>query len=182
MGKSNELAPSTLPAYLLPTLKLPDHSGAFFMSRLLHQLLIGATALILSSAALAQPAHAPAHGARDNASQPERYRGGEGRYESDSRRSLSKGYVDLPRINERELLRLLRRHDAPRAEPLPPGIQRNLERGKPLPPGIAKRFDVPIAHELPRYPGYEWERVGADVVLIEAATRVVVDVLVDALR
>ncbi len=152
------------------------------MSRLLHQLLIGATALILSSTALAQPAHAPAHGARDNASQLERYRGGEGRYESDSRRSLSKGYVDLPRINERELLRLLRRHDAPRAEPLPPGIQRNLERGKPLPPGIAKRFDGPIAHELPRYPGYEWERVGADVVLIEAATRVVVDVLVDALR
>nr|WP_289123394.1 anti-virulence regulator CigR family protein [uncultured Halomonas sp.] len=152
------------------------------MSRLLHQLLIGATALMLSSTALAQPAHAPAHGARDNASQPERYRGGEGRYESDSRRSLSKGYVDLPRINERELLRLLRRHDAPRAEPLPPGIQRNLERGKPLPPGIAKRFDGPIAHELPRYPGYEWERVGADVVLIEAATRVVVDVLVDALR
>lgn len=152
------------------------------MSRLLHQLLIGASALLLSSAALAQPAHAPAHGARDNASQPERYRGGEGRYESDSRRSLSKGYVDLPRINERELLRLLRRHDAPRAESLPPGIQRNLERGKPLPPGIAKRFDGPIAHELPRYPGYEWERVGADVVLIEAATRVVVDVLVDALR
>ena len=152
------------------------------MSRLLHQLLIGASALMLSSTALAQPAHAPAHGARDNASQPERYRGGEGRYESDSRRSLSKGYVDLPRINERELLRLLRRHDAPRAEPLPPGIQRNLERGKPLPPGIAKRFDGPIARELPRYPGYEWERVGADVVLIEAATRVVVDVLVDALR
>ena len=152
------------------------------MSRLLHQLLIGASALMLSSAALAQPAHAPAHGARDNASQLERYRGGEGRYESDSRRSLSEGYVDLPRINERELLRLLRRHDAPRAEPLPPGIQRNLERGKPLPPGIAKRFDGPIAHELPRYPGYEWERVGADVVLIEAATRVVVDVLVDALR
>lgn len=152
------------------------------MSRLLHQLLIGASALMLSSTALAQPAHAPAHGARDNASQLERYRGGEGRYESDSRRSLSEGYVDLPRINERELLRLLRRHDAPRAEPLPPGIQRNLERGKPLPPGIAKRFDGPIAHELPRYPGYEWERVGADVVLIEAATRVVVDVLVDALR
>ncbi|WP_446718555.1 anti-virulence regulator CigR family protein [Halomonas sp. BC1] len=70
----------------------------------------------------------------------------------------------------------------PRAEPLPPGIQRRLERGKPLPPGIAKRFDGPIAQQLPRYPGYEWERVGADVVLIEAATRVVVDILVDALR
>ncbi|WP_193068325.1 anti-virulence regulator CigR family protein, partial [Halomonas sp. 3D7M] len=61
-------------------------------------------------------------------------------------------------------------------------IQRNLERGKPLPPGIAKRFDGPLASQLPQYPGYEWERVGADVVLIEAATRIVVDVLVDALR
>ena len=97
------------------------------MSRLLHQLLIGASALLLSSTALAQPAHAPAHGARDNASQAERYRGGEGgRHESGSRRSHSGGYVDLPRINERELLRVLRRHDAPRAESLPPGIQRNL--------------------------------------------------------
>ncbi|HCL24202.1 MAG TPA: hypothetical protein DHW46_11520, partial [Halomonas sp.] len=72
------------------------------MSRLLHQLLIGASALLLSSTALAQPAHAPAHGARDNASQAERYRGGEGgRHESGSRRSHSGGYVDLPRINER---------------------------------------------------------------------------------
>ncbi|MGP5189679.1 anti-virulence regulator CigR family protein, partial [Vreelandella alkaliphila] len=53
---------------------------------------------------------------------------------------------------------------------------------KPLPPGIAKRFDGPLASQLPHYPGYEWERVGADVVLIEAATRIVVDVLVDALR
>jgi hypothetical protein len=65
---------------------------------------------------------------------------------------------------------------------LPPGIQRNLERGKPLPPGIAKRFDGQLAAQLPRYPGYEWERVGNDVVLIEAVTRIVVDVLVDVWR
>ncbi|MBR2514434.1 MAG: hypothetical protein IKE45_10530 [Halomonas sp.] len=150
-------------------------------------IIIGASllvsALLWHSAAVAQPAHAPAHGARDNASQAERHRGSDnGRHENRQRHSHQEGHVDLPRINERELLRLLRQHDAPRAESLPPGIQRNLERGKPLPPGIAKRFDGPIANELPRYPGYEWERVGADVVLIEAATRVVVDVLVDALR
>ncbi|CAH1044511.1 anti-virulence regulator CigR family protein [Halomonas sp. TD01] len=132
-------------------------------------------------AAVAQPAHAPAHGARDNGSHSERQGGGHdiGRHE---RRHRDERVVDLPRINERELLRLLRQYDAPRAQPLPPGIQRNLERGKPLPPGIAKRFDGPLASQLPQYPGYEWERVGADVVLIEAATRVVVDVLVDALR
>lgn len=143
------------------------------------------SALLWHSAALAQPAHAPAHGARDNSS--ERYRGSdrqERRYHESRHRDerRSDRYVDLPRINERELLRLLRQYDTPRAESLPPGIQRNLERGKPLPPGIAKRFDGQLASQLPRYPGYEWERVGADVVLIEAATRIVVDVLVDALR
>lgn len=140
-------------------------------------------ALLWQTSAVAQPAHAPAHGARNNHqdqhAQPERQH----RHE-ESHRHHDRDYrtVDLPRINERDLLNLLRQYDAPRAEPLPPGIQRQLERGKPLPPGIAKRFDGPIANQLPRYPGYEWERVGADVVLIEAATRVVVDVLVDALR
>lgn len=130
-------------------------------------------ALLLNSAAFAQPPdHAPAHGARDKAQQHESHRPGNTRDER----------VDLPRINERELRQLLRQHDAPRAESLPPGIQRNLERGKPLPPGIAKRFDGQLAAQLPHYPGYEWERVGADVVLIEAATRIVIDVLVDVLR
>tara|TARA_R110000824_G_scaffold372077_2_gene561989 strand:+ start:21550 stop:21978 length:429 start_codon:yes stop_codon:yes gene_type:complete len=129
-------------------------------------------ALLLNSAAFAQPDHAPAHGARDKGQQHESNRPSHYRDER----------VDLPRINERELRQLFRQHDAPRAESLPPGIQRNLERGKPLPPGIAKRFDGRLASRLPRYPGYEWERVGADVVLIEAATRIVVDVLVDVLR
>lgn len=139
------------------------------------------TALLWQTSAMAQPAHAPAHGARQHHDQ--RSHEHSSRHE-ESRRHHQRDYrsVDLPRINERELLRLLSQYDAPRAEPLPPGIQRQLERGKPLPPGIAKRFDGPLANQLPRYPGYEWERVGADVVLIEAATRIVVDVLVDALR
>ena len=129
---------------------------------------------LLNNAAFAQPAHAPAHGARD--------KGQHQHHESSRDSSYRDERVDLPRINEPEIRQLLRQHDAPRAEALPPGIQRNLERGKPLPPGIAKRFDGPLASQLPRYPGYEWERVGADVVLIEAATRIVVDVLVDVLR
>lgn len=129
-------------------------------------------AMLLNSAAFAQPDHAQAHGARDKGRQ----------HESNQRVNSRDERVDLPRINERELRQLFRQYDAPRAESLPPGIQRNLERGKPLPPGIAKRFDGRLASQLPQYPGYEWERVGADVVLIEAATRIVVDVLVDVLR
>mgnify|MGYP003640976088 FL=1 len=136
-------------------------------------------AVLLNSAAFAQPDHAQAHGARDKGHGHHKQAQQHESHRSENTRGER---VDLPRINERELRQLLRQHDAPRAEPLPPGIQRNLERGKPLPPGIAKRFDGRLASQLPNYPGYEWERVGADVVLIEAATRIVVDVLVDVLR
>ncbi|WP_245748533.1 anti-virulence regulator CigR family protein [Halomonas subterranea] len=129
---------------------------------------------------MAQPDHAPAHGARDKRHHQGQASGRESRSYDDR---SARNYQDAPpRIEEQLLKRLLREYGAPRAESLPPGIERNLARGKPLPPGIAKRFDGPIANELPRYPGYEWQRVGSDVVLIDAATRVVVDILVDALR
>lgn len=137
------------------------------------------SALLFSGVAAAQPDHAPAHGARDKQHQGQSQ---QRQYRSHDERDARDYRDDRPRIDERALNRLLREYGAPSAEPLPPGIERNLARGKPLPPGIAKRFDGRIASELPRYPGYEWQRVGADVVLIDAATRVVVDILVDALR
>jgi len=140
----------------------------------------GVAALVLSSAAFAQPDHAPAHGARDKQHQQGQHQ--EHRQRSSDHRGERDYRDDQPRIEERALQRLLREYGAPRAESLPPGIERNLARGKPLPPGIAKRFDGSLANQLPDYPGYEWQRVGADVVLIDAATRVVVDILVDALR
>ena len=68
------------------------------------------------------------------------------------------------------------------AQPLPPGIAKNLARGKPLPPGIAKRY-LPgeLVAQLPPRPGYEWVVAGTDVVLMAAATGLVVDILRDAL-
>jgi hypothetical protein len=60
---------------------------------------------------------------------------------------------------------------------LPPGIARNFGRGKPLPPGIAKKLPPGVLANLPRHEGYEDARVGQDVVLVEAATRIVVDVI-----
>ncbi|MEX6504202.1 anti-virulence regulator CigR family protein [Pseudomonas zhanjiangensis] len=60
---------------------------------------------------------------------------------------------------------------------LPPGIAKNLARGKPLPPGIAKNFDGRVASQLPHYDGYEWKRVGTDVVLVAVATGIVYEVL-----
>jgi len=62
------------------------------------------------------------------------------------------------------------------AEPLPPGIAKNLARGKPLPPGIAKKaIPAALAARLSR-PDYELLLVGTDVVLVKSG--VVVDLLV----
>ncbi|RCV89391.1 anti-virulence regulator CigR family protein [Billgrantia montanilacus] len=102
------------------------------------------------------------------------------------RRSGSDGYREGPRIDERELRRFFgeRREwiDVDRSrDSLPPGIRMNLERGKPLPPGIAKQFDGRLAQDLPRYEGYEWRRVGPDVVLVDMVNDVVYEVLRDIL-
>ncbi|MGR2740883.1 anti-virulence regulator CigR family protein [Billgrantia sp. Q4P2] len=89
-----------------------------------------------------------------------------------------------PRIDEREIRRLLleRRDwieiDRSR-ESLPPGIRMNLERGKPLPPGIAMQLDERILRDLPRYDGYEWRRVGPDVILVDAANAIIYEILRD---
>jgi hypothetical protein len=68
-------------------------------------------------------------------------------------------------------------------KPLPPGIAKNLARGKPLPPGIVTR-SLPdnLLKNLPKYPGYNWAAAGADIILINTASRLVADVLRDALR
>lgn len=68
-------------------------------------------------------------------------------------------------------------------KPLPPGIQKNLARGKPLPPGIAKKSAPPgMMSQLPRHPGYEWQMAGTDLVLVQAGTAIVADVLKDVFR
>jgi hypothetical protein len=68
-------------------------------------------------------------------------------------------------------------------KPLPPGIQKNLARGKPLPPGIAKKA-APSAMlgRLPRHAGYEWQLAGTDLILVQAGTAIVADVLKDVFR
>jgi Ni/Co efflux regulator RcnB len=68
-----------------------------------------------------------------------------------------------------------------KAKRLPPGIAKNLARGKPLPPGIAKQV-LPggLQEMLPPPPrGYERIIVDGKVLLVEIATRVIHDVLMD---
>lgn len=62
-----------------------------------------------------------------------------------------------------------------RGQPLPPGII--VARGKPLPPGYGKRLDRRALQHLPHYEGYEWRRLGTDVVLIAVGTGIVYAIL-----
>lgn len=74
-------------------------------------------------------------------------------------------------------------HHPTRTKALPPGIRRNLQRGKTLPPGIAKK-SVPneLRTRLLIAEGYELVEVGLDVILVEVATNVIHDVLMDIIR
>jgi hypothetical protein len=68
------------------------------------------------------------------------------------------------------------------AKPLPPGIAMKLARGGSMPPGIAKRyFPNNLLAQLPPRPGQEWLVVGTDILLISAATGIILDVLHDIL-
>ncbi len=65
---------------------------------------------------------------------------------------------------------------------LPPGIAKNLQRGKPLPPGIAKQYlPQDLLVRLPRAgDGLEYLVVGGKLLLVEIATQIVREVLLDA--
>ena len=68
-------------------------------------------------------------------------------------------------------------------EALPPGIRKNLARGKPLPPGIAKKaLPARLEQTLPVHDGYQRLQVGLDVFLVEVATGIIHDVLMDVIR
>jgi hypothetical protein len=69
------------------------------------------------------------------------------------------------------------------AEALPPGIRRNLTRGKPLPPGIAKKAPpTALSSRITVPERFEIVEVGLDVFLVEAATGLIHDVLMDVIR
>ncbi|WP_248799709.1 anti-virulence regulator CigR family protein [Pseudomonas sp. MWU13-2105] len=63
-----------------------------------------------------------------------------------------------------------------RGAPPPPGYR--LVRGQPLPRGYeGERLDGRALGRLPVYEGYEWRRMGSDVVLIAIGTGIVYEIL-----
>ncbi len=64
---------------------------------------------------------------------------------------------------------------------LPPGLQKQLDERGSLPPGLAKR-DLPpdLEYSLPRRVSEQFVIVDNDILLVERATGVVLDILVNA--
>ncbi len=66
---------------------------------------------------------------------------------------------------------------------LPPGLQKHIERTGRLPPGLEKRqLPGDLRALLPIRSGQDFRVVGNDIVLIEIATNVILDVMKGALR
>ena len=71
---------------------------------------------------------------------------------------------------------------APRRH-LPPGLQKHMARTGRLPPGLEKRrLPGDLRSLLPIRSGQDYRVVGNDIVLIEIATELILDVMKDVLR
>ena len=71
----------------------------------------------------------------------------------------------------------------PELDALPPGLRKKLAKGKPLPPGIAKKVSPKELRSKLTVPnGYELVEVGLDVLLVEVATGIIHDILMDVIR
>jgi hypothetical protein len=66
---------------------------------------------------------------------------------------------------------------------LPPGLQKHIDRTGRLPPGLEKRtLPDDLRGLLPRRTGQDYRVVGDDIVLIETATNVILDIMKGVLR
>ncbi|SEJ71663.1 anti-virulence regulator CigR family protein [Pseudomonas sp. NFR16] len=62
-----------------------------------------------------------------------------------------------------------------RGQPLPPNV--HIVKGHPLPRGYGRRLDQRSLQYLPRYDGYEWRRLGPDIVLVAIGSGIVYEIL-----
>ncbi len=87
-------------------------------------------------------------------------------------------WVSFPDGARQQALRFYGQRDARSARPLPPGIRKKLDRGRPLPPGIAKKVaPAPLARRLGVPDGFQLLEAGTNLLLVEAATGLVHDLI-----
>lgn len=87
-------------------------------------------------------------------------------------------WVSFPDGARQEALRFYGERNPSAAQALPPGIRKQLERGRPLPPGIARKVAPgPLAQRLEVPDGFQLLEAGTNLLLVEAATGIVHDLI-----
>lgn len=59
---------------------------------------------------------------------------------------------------------------------IPPGIAAQIQQGKRLPDGVGRAVPPYLLSQIGKYPGYDQLLVGDDMVLVDAVSRVIVDI------
>lgn len=67
------------------------------------------------------------------------------------------------------------RHSIGRGAPVANRVR--IVKGERLPSGWGKRLTREQLRPLPNYPGYEWRRLGSDMILVEVQTFIVYEIL-----
>lgn len=150
------------------------------MLRTLATALVAVAAMtICVTPAFANPGNGNGNGNSGNHGNSQKGNSGhKGKQQSDQRKNYGKpDHVDSD-ISYHVARQYAVRYGLTGYKSLPPGIAKNLARGKPLPPGIAKKSVPPsMLNQLPYYPGYEWQVIGDNLVLIALSTAVVTAII-----
>lgn len=145
--------------------------------KLPHSLIAGLGILMLAATPLVQAAPGPdEHGPGQGGPGAQGGQGGPGNSHQQAPQAQQRGGSQPPRdfgpvrqsINEH-------RGDFGNGRPMPQGV--HLVKGQPMPHGYGRPLDRRALAHLPRYEGYEWRRVGPDVVLVAIGTSVIYEIL-----
>jgi Ni/Co efflux regulator RcnB len=157
--------------------------------KMLKRLIAGLGVLMIGASGLLQAAPPDQRGPDDNRQGQQQGQGGpgdkgndKGNGRSDNKKSQQQAHQDnrggnRPPQNFDDVRHTIQEHRdvIGRGQPLPPNI--HVVKGRPLPPGYGKRLDERSLQHLPRYDGYEWRRLGTDVVLIAVGSGIVYAIL-----
>lgn len=156
-----------------------------------NRLIAGLGVLMLSASALVQAAPPDQRGGDDNGPGQHQDHGQPGGPQGDRGNANGNEHRTEPRADNRgnnqrggrppadfgDVRRTITEHREiiGRGQPLPPGV--HIVKGHPLPRGYGRRLDQRSLQYLPQYDGYEWRRLGPDVVLIAIGSGIVYEIL-----
>jgi Ni/Co efflux regulator RcnB len=156
-----------------------------------NRLIAGLGVLMLSASSLVQAAPPDQRGSNDNAPGQHQDHGQQGGWQGDRGNGNGNDHRTEPRVDNRsnnqrggrppadfgDVRRTISEHREVigRGQPLPPEV--HIVKGHPLPRGYGRRLDQRSLQYLPQYDGYEWRRLGPDVVLIAIGSGIVYEIL-----